>query len=120
MLTICTRYADDITFLEDITEDIQNLLNVVSDSYQQLGLMINVPKTKGIMVHKINVDQVILEDEIAKKVITNFLEAQQGPEISSFEEVIARIEMCRNTFRKWRLSDAIYSQFYHTIARHGL
>lgn len=99
------RYADDTVILSDKLEDLQHLLNCVNAEGQEMGLNININKTKfmvfsrqphldaSLQINTKNIDRVT-----QFKYLGCYITEQLNPD----REIRCRIETARTTFQKMK------------------
>lgn len=98
------RYADDTALIADSLEGLELLLQKVNQYSQELGLSINIAKTKFMTVSRknsLNTAQLKLGNETIERVQHyKYLGCWLNSEWDTSQEVKCRIECARNAFKK--------------------
>ena len=98
------RYADDTVLLATSFEDLQILLSAVAHHSQQMGLKLNVKKTKWLVVSKHGIDvqnELRVENDVVERVAQyKYLGCWANESWDLTQEIRSRIEQSRSAFQK--------------------
>lgn len=94
------RYADDTVILASNQSELQTLLDAVVTHSEEMGLSLNVAKTKMMVISKKHVDSVLKVHDASIEQVANFryLGTVLNETCDGRREIRARIEQARNTF----------------------
>lgn len=99
------RYADDTALLAESMEDLQKLVEAVSETCTRYGLSINTEKTKLMVMSREEINPVglrIMGRDIQRVHHFKYLGAWLNEMASPDEEIRARIEIARSAFTRMR------------------
>lgn len=99
------RYADDTAILAESIEDLQRMLDKVNEQSTQMGLTINIKKTKLLVTSKLDVGPINLQlngVNISQVDHFKYLGSWINKDLDPDEEIKYRIQLARNSFLKCR------------------
>lgn len=99
------KYADDTVILAESTEDLQLLLNRISEAGQEMGLNINTRKTKMMIFSRNRHENALLHlngERIERVASIGYLGCLIMEDLDPDREVKRMIEIARAVFNKMR------------------